>query len=77
MITCAQDRSHVLRIILVDIRALICRDWDVQCSLIDRAVNDEVADMLAKMGAQYTTGLKLWSSPPTQLLPALAADVEE
>ena len=76
MITCAQDRSHVLRIILVDIRALICRDLDVQC-LIDRAANDEVADTLAKMGAQYTAGLKLWSSPPTQLLPALAADVEE
>ena len=33
--------------------------------------------MLAKMGAQSTASLNLWSSPSTQLLPALAADVED
>ncbi|XP_057419083.1 uncharacterized protein LOC130713326 [Lotus japonicus] len=67
-----QDHWHGQEISMV--RALLARDWDVTLSYVPRDRN-VVADALAKLAVQEGWDWKVWSLPPTSVVPLLCHDI--
>ncbi|PRQ16167.1 putative ribonuclease H-like domain-containing protein [Rosa chinensis] len=65
---------HPLYSIVASCQELLSRDWNVSLIHVYRECNS-VADLLANIGHGFEPGCRFFSSPPTDVVPLLEADL--